>query len=71
VNRITPPFFQRVREARDVLLLTQEEIEEYLRYVNFYKNKSRFIKETGTILAEKYNGIIPNDLKLIQTFPGI
>ncbi|MBC7503778.1 endonuclease III [Candidatus Gracilibacteria bacterium] len=71
VNRITPPFFALVREARDVIDIPLEHIEEHLRYVNFFRNKSRFIRETGTILAEKYNGIIPDDLDLIQTFPGI
>lgn len=44
---------------------------EYLKYVNFFRNKSRYIKETGTILATKYDGIIPDDLILLQTFPGI
>lgn len=44
---------------------------EYIKYVNFFRNKSRFIKETGTILATKYQGVIPDDLKLLQTFPGI
>jgi endonuclease-3 len=39
--------------------------------VNFFRNKSRYIKETGTILAIEYGWNIPNDLKLIQTFPGI
>lgn len=71
VNKITPPFFQKVREASDVIDMPLEEIEEYLKYVNFFRNKSRFIKETGTILAEKYNWVIPNDLELIQTFPWI
>ena len=55
VNKITPPFFQKVREAKDVMGINIEEIEEYLKYVNFFRNKSRFIKETGTILAEKYD----------------
>lgn len=71
VNKVTPPFFAKVREARDVITLSQEEIEYDLKYVNFFRNKSRFIKETGSLLAEKYGGIIPNDLHLIQTFPGI
>lgn len=71
VNKITPPFFERVREPRDILGISLEEIEWYLKYVNFFRNKSRFIKETWTILANTYNGIIPNDLTLIQTFPGI
>lgn len=71
VNRITPPFFAWVREASDIIDMPLEEIEEHLKYVNFFRNKSRFIKETGTILATQYNWIIPNDLQLIQTFPGI
>jgi endonuclease III len=54
VNRITPPFFAIVREARDVIDISLEEIEEHLKYVNFFRNKSRFIKETGTIIATQY-----------------
>jgi endonuclease III len=71
VNKITPAFFAKVREAQDVIKLDLEEIESDLKYVNFYRNKSRFIKETGTLLANNYDGILPNDLNLIQTFPGI
>lgn len=71
VNRITPPFFARVREAQDVISINLEEIEEYLKYVNFFRNKSRYIKETGTILATQYGWVLPNDIRLIQTLPGI
>lgn len=46
VNKITPNFFARVREPRDVIDIPLDEIEEYLKYVNFFRNKSRFIKET-------------------------
>ena len=71
VNKITPAFFVKVREARDVIPMGLEEIENDLKYVNFFRNKSRFIKETGTILSQRYGWILPNDLRLIQTFPGI
>jgi endonuclease-3 len=71
VNRVTPPFFAQVREAGDVVDMPREDIERHLQYVNFYKNKSRYIHETGYILATRYGGILPNDLALIQTFPGI
>lgn len=71
VNKITPWFFIRVREAKDIIDISLDSIMEYLKYVNFFRNKSRYIKETGTILATKYDGIIPDDLILLQTFPGI
>ena len=71
VNKITPPFFKKVKEAKNVINIDIEEIMNDLKYVNFFRNKSRYIKETGTIIANKYNGVIPDDLILIQTFPGI
>lgn len=71
VNRITPPFFARVREAKDVIDMPLEEIESLLRYVNFFRNKSRFIKETGTIIATKYHGTIPNNLEDMRALPWV
>ena len=54
VNRITPPLFREIQEPSDVLPIELERIEKHVQYVNFYRNKSRFIKETGTILATEY-----------------
>ncbi len=71
VNRITPPFFAKVREAKDIFTLSVDELEWYFKYVNFFRNKSRYIFATGIRLAEEYEGRIPNDLTLLQTFPGI
>ncbi len=71
VNKITPPFFQIVHEASDIVDMPIDTIMGHLKYVNFFRNKSRYIKETGTILANQYNGIIPDDLTLIQSFPWI
>ncbi len=71
VNKITPPFFAKVREPRDIPMLSIDELEWYFRYVNFFRNKSRYILATGKRLAEEYEGVIPNDLALLQTFLGI
>ena len=71
VNRITPAFFAKVRDSKDVLHLSQEEVENDLKYVNYFRNKSRFIREAGEILTKEYGGIIPNDLTLLQTLPGV
>lgn len=69
VNRISPPFFAKVRESKDLQNISLEEVETFLSSVNFFRNKSRFIKETGKILTEQYGGIIPNNLEILQTFP--
>ena len=39
--------------------------------MNYFRNKSRFIQESGRILTEKYQGIIPDSLEDIQTLPGV
>lgn len=71
VNRVTPPFFAKVREAKDLENMELEEVEEYLKYINFFRNKSRFVKETGKIVAEKYDGKIPNSLELLTALPWV
>lgn len=71
VNKVTPPLFEKVREPEDMKNISLEEIENFLQYINFFRNKSRFIRETGIILADNYNSQIPNDLKILTTLPGV
>lgn len=71
VNKVTPPLFEKVREPEDMKKISLEEIENFLQYINFFRNKSRFIRETGIILADNYNSQIPNDLKILTTLPGV
>lgn len=51
--------------------ISREWIEEQCKYVNFFRNKSRYIQETGIRIATQYAGSIPNDLDIMQTFPGV
>ncbi|MBX9809520.1 endonuclease III [Candidatus Gracilibacteria bacterium] len=71
VNKITPPFFEKIKEAEDIINMDIDDIMNDIKYVNFFRNKSRFIKETGIILSRDHGGIIPDDLKIMQTFPGV
>lgn len=71
VNKITPPFFAKVRESKDLENIDLEEVQEYLKYINYFRNKSRFVKETGRILTEKYNGEIPKTIEELTTLPGV
>lgn len=71
VNRTTPELFSCVREARDIGLLEPSEVERMIASVNFYKNKAKFIRQTGIILDTQFGGNIPNDLVLLQKLPGV
>jgi len=69
VNKTTPPLFARVREAKDILKLSPEEVEGMVSSVNFYKNKAKFIRASGEKLEREFGGVIPNDLTVIQSLP--
>jgi endonuclease III len=71
VNRITPPLFAMVREPADMANLTLDQVMEHIKYVNYYRNKARFIWTTGEILVREYDGVIPNSLTEIQKLPGV
>ncbi|MDD2745491.1 MAG: endonuclease III [Candidatus Gracilibacteria bacterium] len=71
VNRTTPPLFERVKYPEDMKRISLDEVTELVKRINYFRNKAKFIHQTGIILAEKFGGIIPNDLKLIQTLPGV
>lgn len=69
VNKTTPPLFARVREAEDIMKLSLPELEKMVSSVNFYRNKAKFISQSGEKLVREFGGIIPNDLKSIQSLP--
>lgn len=71
VNRTTPELFSLVHEANDIAKLSLEQVEKLVSSVNFYRNKAKFIRLSGEKLANEFNGIIPNDLKIIQSLPGV
>lgn len=54
VNKTTPMLFARVREAEDMIQLSPEEVEKMVSTVNFYKNKAKFIRQSGEKLAREF-----------------
>lgn len=71
VNRATPRLFARVRQPEDMRLLSIDEVTDYVQSINYFRNKAKFIHQTGHILVERFGSVIPNDLKLMQTLPGV
>ena len=71
VNKISKEFFEKVKNPVDLINLSLNEIEKYLKSLNYYKNKSKYIKNLWEILYKNYNSAIPNDLEILKTLPGI
>ncbi|WP_126425370.1 endonuclease III [Brevibacillus marinus] len=71
VNEITAPLFAKYNKPEDYLHLSQEEMEEQIKGLGLYKNKSKNILETCRILYEKYNGEVPRTHAELQALPGV
>lgn len=71
VNEITAPMFEKLNEPEHYLHLTQEEMEEHIKGLGLYKNKSKNILETCRILYEKYNSVVPQTHAELEALPGV
>ena len=71
VNRVTPALFARFRTAADYGGAPQEEMEEYLKSLNFFRNKSRSLIGLGRALAERFGGEVPRTMDELTTLPGV
>lgn len=71
VNRATPALFARFRTARDFADASQEEMEEHLNSLNFFRNKSRSLIGLGRALVERHGGEVPADLDALTRLPGV
>ncbi len=71
VNRVTKDLIKKYRSAKDYAQADPAELEEDIRSTGFFRNKAKSIKAFCTILAEKFNGEVPDNLKDLLSLPGI
>ncbi len=71
VNKITKTLFQKYPTPKELSQATQEELEKNIKSIGLYKNKSKNLIKTGTILMEKYNGEIPSTREELMELPGV
>ncbi len=71
VNKITPILFQKADNPADMIKLSVEEIKEIIRPCGLSPQKSKAIHRLSEILIESYNGIVPENIEDLETFPGV
>lgn len=71
VNKANKVFFQYLKTPQDGIELWVEKIENYIKTIGFYKNKSKNIFKTCEILIEKYNSTPPTTLEELTTLPWV
>lgn len=71
VNKVTKKLFPKYPSAQDLALASQEELENDIKTIGLYKNKSKNLIKTGKLLMEKYNGEIPRTREELMELAGV
>ncbi|MBP5190338.1 MAG: endonuclease III [Bacteroidales bacterium] len=71
VNMVTPTLFKAMPDAKAMAAATVEEIYSYIHSVSYPNNKSQHLKGMAEKLIKDFNGIVPSDVKELQTLPGV
>lgn len=71
VNLTTPQIFNKYSTPQDFADADIKSIEELFHPCGFYKTKAKNIKLTSQIIVDKFNGIVPNNMKDLMSLPGV
>lgn len=71
VNKVTKDLFKKYPSPLELSKASQEELEEDIRTIGLYRNKTKHLLATGKILMEDYGGQVPTSRKELMTLPGV
>src|SRR4029453_15910871 len=71
VNRVTADLFKKSRTAEDYASEPLPKLEEQVRKINFYRNKTRSIHNCCSEIVKRFNGKVPDKLDDLLTLPGV
>ena len=72
VNVVTNKLFLKIKEPKDVIKITEKTLEKQVSSVNYYKMKSKHIRETAKQLIElsknKDNKLTPKEKECLDKY---
>lgn len=71
VNQITPPLFVQYPDANALADATEEEIFSLIKSCSYPNNKTKSLLGMARMLTERFGGVVPDDLDLLQQLPGV
>jgi endonuclease-3 len=71
VNRVTPALFGKYKTVGDYATAELRALQNDVRSVNFYKNKARNIRNACRMIAEQFNGKVPQTMEELLMLPGV
>ena len=71
VNQVTRTLFKKYRTAADYAREPLPKLEQQVRRINFYRNKTRSIHNCCNEIVERFKGKVPNRLDDLLSLPGV
>ena len=71
VNQSTPELFRRYPDAEALAMSRQEDVEQIVRPLGFFRNKATNIRGMAQALVERFQGEVPQDLESLVQLPGV
>lgn len=71
VNIVTPALFKKYPTPQKLAKAKLEDVEEVIKSINFFRNKSKSLIGCGQMLMEKHKGEIPRTVEELSELPGV
>lgn len=71
VNLISPALFNVFPTVDKMAAASPDEIFELIKSCSFPNNKAKNLHGMAVMLQEKFHGIVPEDVEVLQTLPGV
>lgn len=71
VNRVTGPLFGRFPTPGALAEAGQDEVEEMVRSVGFYRVKARHIRGAAATVRDRFGGEVPSSMEELLAIPGL
>ena len=71
VNKVTPQLFQKFKTAQDYASSSIEEINSYIKSVNYHNTKAKNIYLMSQQLIKNYNSQVPETMQELMSLQGV
>jgi endonuclease-3 len=71
VNKVTSVLFEQYSTPKQMLTLSQTELERYIFSCGFYRMKAEHILSASRDIVEKYDGEVPSTIETLMTLAGV
>ena len=71
VNKVTATLFKKYRTPQNWVSLDRSALEQEIRPITFFRNKSKAIQDCCLELINRFDGKVPESLDDLLTLPGV